>query len=145
MEEKAELDNKSEEEKGIPFFPNHMLKEIVMMCAILAGISILAVFFPAPMEEKADPFTTPLHIKPEWYFLAGYMSLAFAEKLAFLGAWAPKLIGVLAQGVVVLFLFIFPFFDKNPERNPRKRPIAMTLGGLFVLSFAILTLLGHLK
>ena len=68
MEEKAELDNKSEEEEGIPFFPNHMLKEIVMMCAILAVISILAVFFPAPMEEKADPFTTPLDIKPEWYF-----------------------------------------------------------------------------
>jgi quinol-cytochrome oxidoreductase complex cytochrome b subunit len=143
--EKAEHENNSEEEKGIPFFPNHLLKEMVMMCAILAVISILAVFLPAPMEEKADPFTTPLHIKPEWYFLAGYMSLTFAEKLAFIGAWAPKVIGVLAQGLVVLFLFVFPFFDKNPDRNPRKRPIAMTLGAIFVMSFILLTILGHLK
>ncbi len=143
--EKAEHEKNSEEEKGIPFFPNHMLKELVMMCAILAVISILAVFLPAPMEEKADPFITPQHIKPEWYFLAGYMSLTFAEKLAFLGAWAPKVIGVLAQGLVVLFLFVFPFFDKNPDRNPRKRPIAMTLGAIFLLSFVFLTILGHLK
>ena len=143
--EKAEHEKNSEEEKGIPFFPNHMLKVLVMMCAILALISILAVFFPAPMEEKADPFITPLNIKPEWYFLAGYMSLTFAEKLAFIGAWAPKVIGVLAQGLVVLFLFVFPFFDKNPDRNPRKRPIAMTLGAIFVLGFVLLTILGHLK
>ncbi len=141
----AESDKNQEEEKGIPFFPNHLLKEVVMMCAILGGLSILAVFFPAPMEEKADPFTTPLHIKPEWYFLAGYMSLALAEKLAFLGPWAPKVVGVLAQGLVVLLLILFPFIDKNPERSPTKRPIAITLGGLFVVAFALLTLLGHLK
>ena len=141
----SQPDKKPEEERGIPFFPNHLLKEVVVMCIVLAGMSILAVFFPAPMEEKADPFSTPLHIKPEWYFLAGYIVLAYAEKLAFLAPWAPKVIGVLGQGLVILMIVIFPFLDRNPNRSPRKRPIVITMGGGFLLLFGLLTLLGYLK
>ena len=135
---------KNEEIKnGEPFYPNHVLKEVIIVLLILGLLIALATLIPAPMESKADPFSTPEHIKPEWYFLAGYQLLKLAEKLDFLGAWAPKMIGVLGQGVIIAIIFFLPFIDRGSERYPHKRPIATTLGILGVISFIVLTIWGH--
>lgn len=134
-----------EEEGGIPFWPNHALKEIAaafLMIALLASLTLLS---PAPMHPKADPLTTPEHIKPEWYFLAAYQILKGAEILRFLGDWAPKVIGILLEIAFVILLFAIPFIDKNPERAYRKRPIAIGLGILFALFFALFTVWGHIS
>jgi quinol-cytochrome oxidoreductase complex cytochrome b subunit len=131
--------------KAIPFFPNHFLKEVIVMCMVAAGLIVLTTLFPAPMEEPADPFVTPTHLKPEWYFLANYKILQLAEYLSFVGSWAPKLVGVLVQLVVVLVLLFFPFFDKNPERHPKKRPIMISLGLIFIILYGILVYLGYAK
>ena len=32
---------------------------------------------PVGLEERADPFKTPPHVTPEWYFLAVYQGLKF--------------------------------------------------------------------
>jgi len=94
------------------------------------------------MEPKADPFTTPEHIKPEWYFLAAYQFLKIAEKLSFLGNWAPKLVGVLGQGLGILLLFSIPFIDRNPERNPLKRKLAISAGICGTILFIVFTIWG---
>jgi ubiquinol-cytochrome c reductase cytochrome b subunit len=132
-------------EEGIPFFPNHFLKEVIVMALILAVLSVLTTFSPAPMEEKADPFITPPHIKPEWYFLANYKFLQLAEYFSFLGAWAPKVLGILTQMFVALLLIVFPFLDKNPHRHPRRRPIMVTIGILGIIVYGILLYLGYIK
>lgn len=134
-----------EKEEEIPFFPNHFLKEVIVMAIILAVLSALATFSPAPMEEKADPFITPPHIKPEWYFLANYKFLQLAEYFSFIGAWAPKLLGIIGQIFVVLLLILFPFFDKNPHRDPRKRPFMVTFGILAIVAYGSLLYLGYIK
>ncbi|MBI5376197.1 MAG: hypothetical protein HZA77_12225 [Candidatus Schekmanbacteria bacterium] len=139
----SNTEKKHEEEKGIPFFPNHILKEIIVAFIVFGGLITLATLYPAPMEPPADPFTTPEHIKPEWYFLAAYQWLKVAEYLDVLGQWAPKVIGVLGQGVVFALLVLFPFFDKNPERKPSRRKFAILLGIVGVISFAALTIWGH--
>jgi len=144
MEEEVRR-NDMAEEKGIPFFPNHFLKEVIVMCLVLAGSSLLATFFPAPMEEKADPFVTPLHIKPEWYFLANYKFLQLSEYFSLLGAWAPKLLGILLQMVIVLIIIVFPFFDKNPERHPLKNRFLTCSGIFFLVVYGILFYLGYIK
>ena len=43
---------------------------------------------------------------------------------------------------VVTFLLLLPFFDRRPERNPARRPIAMTCGFLFAAIIVTLTLIG---
>jgi quinol-cytochrome oxidoreductase complex cytochrome b subunit len=139
------MKNEKKEEKGIPFFPNHFLKEVIVMCIVLAGISLLATLFPAPMEEKADPFVTPSHIKPEWYFLANYKFLQLAEKFKFLGSWAPKLLGILLQMLIVLIILVFPFFDKSPERHPLKNRFLTYSGIFFVAVYIVLLYLGYIK
>ncbi|MBA2524139.1 MAG: c-type cytochrome, partial [Solirubrobacterales bacterium] len=42
----------------------------------------------------------------------------------------------------MILLFLLPFYDRNPERNPLKRPIATTAGLLTIASMAFLTFLG---
>jgi quinol-cytochrome oxidoreductase complex cytochrome b subunit len=39
---------------------------------------------------------------------------------------------------------LFPFFDKDPERRPLKRPIAMTVMVIGVLATVAFTILGIL-
>jgi len=136
-------DMQVEQEKGEPFFPHHVLKQGIVMLLTLGLFLTLVTFFPAPMEPKADPFTTPEHIKPEWYFLAAYQFLKVAEKLDFLGQWAPKVIGVLGQGVVFILLLLVPFLDRSEGRHPRKRPLFITLGILGVIGYIVFTIWGY--
>ncbi|MBI5136808.1 MAG: CBS domain-containing protein [Nitrospirae bacterium] len=128
---------------SIPFWPNHLLKEVVAALLTIALIVALAVLSPAPMLNQADPFTTPAHIKPEWYFLAAYQFLKFAEVFTPLGEWAPKLLGVGIMGVVVLILVFFPFIDRNRDRAPRRRPFAILFGIVCTLAFIGFTVWGH--
>jgi ubiquinol-cytochrome c reductase cytochrome b subunit len=136
---------KKEHGEGEPFFPNHMLDQTIMVFVVIAVLIVLVMISPAPMEPPADPFETPAHIKPEWYFLSAYQALKVAEYTAFLGAWAPKVLGILAQGAGVLLLILLPFLDRNPERNPRKRPVVIGLGVLALIIVAALTIWGKLS
>ena len=141
----AEETKKNKYEDGEPFFPNHMLEQCMMVFIAMAILVVLVMFFPAPMEPPADPFDTPEHIKPEWYFLAAYQSLKVAEYTSFLGAWAPKVMGVLAQGVGMLLLVLLPFLDRGPERHPRKRPVVIGIGILAIIMLAALTIWGKVS
>lgn len=142
MKEKLEKGGHTE---GLPFFPHHMLEQTIGVFIVLAVLVTLVMFFPAPMEPPADPFDTPEHIKPEWYFLSAYQALKLAEYSSFLGAWAPKILGILMQGVGMFLLVLLPFLDKNPERHPRKRPIIIGIGILAILMLAFLTIWGKVS
>ena len=141
----AEETKKNLHEEGDPFFPHHMLEQGVVVFLTLAVLITLVMFFPAPMEPPADPFDTPAHIKPEWYFLAAYQALKVAEYTSFLGAWAPKILGILAQGIGMGLLVLLPFLDRNPERHPRRRPLVISVGILTIIMLAILTIWGKVS
>jgi ubiquinol-cytochrome c reductase cytochrome b subunit len=139
-----ELD-KEHAEEGEPFFPNHVVHQLMMIFVLLAVLVVLVMFFPAPMEPPADPFETPEHIKPEWYFLSAYQALKIAEYFSFLGAWAPKVLGILAQIGGIGILILLPFLDKNPKRHPRERPVVIGLGILALIMLAVLTIWGKIS
>jgi CBS domain-containing protein len=128
---------------AIPFWPNHLLKEVVAALLVIAFMVVLVVASPAPMLKEADPFSTPAHIKPEWYFLAAYQFLKFAEVFRPIGEWAPKALGVGIMGVVMAALVLFPFLDRNPNRKPSRRPFALTFGVMVTLAFIGFTIWGH--
>ncbi len=126
------------------FFPKHMVEQVVMCLVVIMILVTLSTFFPAHLGPKADPFDTPAHIKPEWYFLAAFYALKMAEYFSFLGDWAPKILGILIPGIAVTLLFAVPFIDRSgPDRAPKKRPVAMILGGTALLIVIIFSLLGH--
>lgn len=126
--------NEDKEKKPIPWFPNFVVGEIIVMYIMLAVLIVLASMFPAGLEERVDPLRTPPEAKPEWFFLFLYQ---FVKKV-------PPLVGVTAPIVGALLLIFLPFLDRNPERHPRKRIVAMTLGTLVTIAVLGLTILGYL-
>lgn len=132
-------------EGGEPFWPNHAIKNALVMLICLAVLITLATFSPAPMESKANPFSTPEHIKPHWYFLFSYQILKAAEVFKSIHIELPKLIGVLGQGLIIFFILLLPFLDKNPERHWKKRLLAISIGLLMTLIIVILTVWGYVS
>ena len=101
-----------------PFFPNEITKMIIVVLCTLALLMFLVVLPTylenlgvqgiAHEEDPADPASTPPHIRPEWYFLAvyQYLKLMPSEVLGVGG----KALGILTQMVVVILLFLLPFW-----------------------------------
>jgi ubiquinol-cytochrome c reductase cytochrome b subunit len=118
-------------EPKFPFFPGHVAKELLLLAAVIVGITLLVLYGPHHHEEPADPYNTPAHIKPEWYFLASYQ---------FLKVVSPEWLGLVLQGLVGGLILFWPFFDRKGERDIRKRPVLMLGTALFlagVIGFTI--------
>ncbi|MBN2374513.1 cytochrome bc complex cytochrome b subunit [bacterium] len=122
--------------------PKDIIKHVVVLLFIFGLLLSLATLFPAPIHTKADPFNTPVNVKPEWYFLASCAILAVTGKFEFLGGWAPKVLGVVIQIVIISLLFLVPFLDTSRIRSPKKRPLSIAIGTLTIIGFIILTFLG---
>jgi mono/diheme cytochrome c family protein len=125
-------------EKG-PFWPDQVFKDAVVGTVIFLVLVSLSVFFPPHYSGMADPLDTSYIPKPEWNFLFLYEGLKF-----FKGSLEPVgTVGV--PTVLILILVLLPFLDRNPERNPLKRPVAM-LGALILGGILIgLTIKGYLS
>ena len=121
------------EKEGIPFFPNHLLKEVIAAFLLVALLISLAVFFPAPLELKADPFDTPDHIKPEWYFMGMYQMLKVIPN---------ELLGIFSNSLFVGLLFLIPFLDRNPERKLAKRRFSLAVFFSLIFLLIIFTFWG---
>ncbi len=124
----------AEPERLRPFWPNYILDEVIAWYAVIAILVVLASVFPAGLEPKADPLSTPAHIKPEWYFLFLYELLKMVPRIV--GVLAP----ILGLGVVILL----PVLDRNPDTRARKRPFALLgitliLAGVVALTYVGLT------
>jgi quinol-cytochrome oxidoreductase complex cytochrome b subunit len=125
-----------EEEKTIPFFPDHLLTEArvaVVILLIIVGIGIFALRSPVGLGEPADPMNTPAHTKPEWYFLFLYEILKYVSKS----------VGSILPFVAVFILLIWPFIDRKTD-NKRARRIRIILVMVVMLAVIGLTLLSEL-
>jgi quinol-cytochrome oxidoreductase complex cytochrome b subunit/mono/diheme cytochrome c family protein len=122
------------------FWPDQAFKDTVVAASLLLLLFALCVFAPPPVAGPADPLDTSFVPKPEWNFLFLYETLKFLPgRLEPLGT-----VGIPAVGVLILILL--PFLDRNPQRNPRRRPLAMAGGAIwvgFVVSFTIIGYLSH--
>jgi quinol-cytochrome oxidoreductase complex cytochrome b subunit len=119
-----------------PFWPDQVFKDllvIVGMTIILVGLS---AFLPAPFTGEADPLNSTHIPKPEWNFLFLYEAVKLFE-----GSWEP--LGTIGLPTVLLLLLLsLPFIDRQPERTPWKRPVAMVGGFVFLAGVMVLTVLG---
>jgi quinol-cytochrome oxidoreductase complex cytochrome b subunit len=129
------------EEDTIPFFPNYIILEVIVSYLVLAALIVLASLLPTGLEEKADPFNTPQHIKPEWYFLWIYQFIKVPPMVIGPGVLA-ELAGIVIPAVGILLLILLPFLDRKPERHPRQRKLAMVVTGLIVVIFVLLSIWG---
>jgi len=122
-------------ENGIPFFPNHVLKEMVVFPWFFLILISIVILFPPELGEKADPFVTPEGIKPEWYFLPTYQLLKYF----------PKLLGITVSMAPMAVLFLWPFLDRSKYRRPRHRPVSFAVGLSGLLLALVFGFLGHIS
>ena len=121
------------------FWPDQVYKDILVTALVIIVMAGLCVFWRAPITGAADPLGRSLTPKPSWNFLFLYQALK-----SFKGPW--EVVGTVGVPLVlVLLLFFLPFYDRRPERNPGKRPIAMAGGLALVVLVLTLTVLGQLS
>ncbi len=126
--------------KPMPFFPNFLLRDLLLWLLMLNVLALLAVFFPWELGVKADPFASaPAGIRPEWYFLAMFQILKFIP--AKIGAIDGELLGVLGLGLGMAFWALFPFWDRSAAAGKRRAWIPV-LGVIIVIGFVTLTIFG---
>jgi ubiquinol-cytochrome c reductase cytochrome b subunit/menaquinol-cytochrome c reductase cytochrome b/c subunit len=123
--------------KGKPFFPYAFMKDSVMACVVVGVIIFMSLYLGAEQGPKADPTTTTYVPRPEWYFFFLFELLRVIKP--------PELVPIATIGVptiAMVLLLLPPFYDRNPERNPLKRPIASIAGIMTICAMAFLTFLG---
>jgi len=124
---------KEKKAEGELFFPHSIAKDAVVSLFVFILLIGLAIFVGVPNEPPADPTDSSYIPRPEWYFLWMFQLLKYfpgqLEGIAIVGLGA-----ALAAG-----LFGLPFFDRNPKRHPRNRPIATVLMLLILAGIVFLT------
>jgi cytochrome b6 len=131
-----------EKKKKIPFFPNFLLRDLLLWLIIINILSILAVFFPWELGIKADELApAPAGIKPEWYFLFMFQTLKeIPAKILFLDG---EVVGVLLFSIAGLLWFLVPLWDRKTKNGERKYWI--TYAGIFAIIYILVfTIIGFI-
>lgn len=116
-----------------PFYPRQVYMDAVIMLAVFFIVAGLAFTVEFPLADRADPADHTFTPVPEWYFLFFYQFLKYMS-----GPLEPLATWVLPS-LFILGLLLLPFLDRNPERKPTSRPLALTSGALFLIFvFALL-------
>jgi len=127
--------------KGMRFYPTFVMEDVLVIFIFMVVFCGVVFFFPqlivfSDAEVPADPFNTPEHIKPEWYFLASYQFLKII----------PSEFGALILMSVAGLLFVsLPFVDRSEENNILKRPVFLMLVLVCIGGFVGLTVWGYLS
>lgn len=116
------------------FYPRQVFMDAVAIFIAFLVVATAALFVPLPLTDKADPSDTSFVPVPEWYFLFYYELLKYVH-----GPLEPLATWILPT-LVVMIMFFWPFIDRNPARNPIRRPAALGSGAVFLV--VVLSLLG---
>lgn len=122
----------------IPFHAYYTFKDIVGFVVLIITLLFITLFSPNLLGDPenfvpANPLVTPIHIKPEWYFLWAY---------AILRAIPNKLGGVIALFAAILILFLLPLISTHKIRGLIFYPPAQILFWLLAADTILLTWIG---
>jgi quinol-cytochrome oxidoreductase complex cytochrome b subunit/mono/diheme cytochrome c family protein len=116
-----------------PFWPGQVWKDGICALVLLVGLGVWAAYHPAPLDEPANP-AQAYEARPEWYFMFLFRLLRYFE-----GPY--EIMGTFVLPCLfILILLLWPFLDRSPQRDPRRRPVAMGLLALGSISLVGLTI-----
>nr|UGN61600.1 cytochrome b [Janus megamaculatus]UGN61613.1 cytochrome b [Janus megamaculatus] len=122
----------------ISFHPYFSIKDTVGFLILFFMLTLLVLINPYMLSDPenfspANPFITPTHIQPEWYFLFAY---------AILRSIPNKLGGVIALFISIAIFMIMPLMNKNMISTSMFYPLNQNLFWMMVNIFMLLTWLG---
>src|ERR1051325_5221832 len=128
---------KTETDEKLFTWPDLVYTEMLCMILLTIVMVVWSVVLRAPLEEAANPTSSPNPAKAPWYFLG------LQEMLVYFDPW---LAGVVLPTLIIVGLMAIPYIDTNPRGNgyysfrERKWEIGIFLYGFLVLwSFLIIT------
>ena len=128
---------KTESDEKLFTWPDLVYTEMLCMIILTIVMIVWSMALPAPLEEAANPTSSPNPAKAPWYFLG------LQEMLVYFDPW---LAGVVLPTFIIVGLMAIPYIDTNPRGNgyysfrERKWELGIFLYGFLVLwSFLIIT------
>jgi ubiquinol-cytochrome c reductase cytochrome b subunit len=122
---------------GVPFVPDAFRKDLVFSGIIILALVACAAFFgPFGPKGQPDPTVVQAVPRPDYFFLWAYAALALLP---------PKLETILllvAPVIVIGFLIALPLISGTGEKSWRRRPVAVLVVLLMIISLAAFTQLG---
>jgi len=149
IEIKKKKDEKGIPLDGIPFHPYYTVKDIVGVVVFAMVFAIVIFFWPEGggyfLESNnfvpANPFQTPTHIAPVWYFTP-YYSVLRSITYPLFGIEA-KFWGIVGMGAATVIILFLPWLDRSPVKSIRyKGPIFKAAVAIFIVAFLTLGYLG---
>ena len=143
MHEPAYLQKLPKERKTLmPFFPNFLLRDMLLWLMVLNIVLFLAVFFPWELGREADPFSpAPEGIRPEWYFMFMFQTLKLIPPhVLFMEG---EVLGIMFFAVVGLAWMLVPFWEMKRRRERRPRPMTL-IGVAAIVYIVVMTIWGYL-
>ena len=126
----------SRPDETIGFFPKQVLYDGFISTLILIACCVLSYVSPAPLTEPADPATITYVPRPEWFFFFYEQMLMFFPGYALISFGA-----VVIPTVFVTLLFAVPWLDRGPAFSPLRRPFAVVIALLVVVTVLLNMLL----
>lgn len=122
----------------INFHPYFTIKDFITLILIFIVFIIINLQYPYTLGDPdnfkiANPIITPIHIKPEWYFLFAYSILRTIPN---------KLGGVIILFLSIFILYLIPLINLNNLKNNKFYIINKFFYWWFINIFIILTWLG---
>lgn len=123
---------------NISFYPYFASKDLFAFSCFLVFFGTFVFYFPNFLNHPdnyipADPYKTPAHVTPEWYFLPFY---------AILRSIPHKAGGIIAMGGAILILLFLPFIHFSEIRSTTYRLIFKFFFWFFVVDCLLLTWIG---
>jgi len=138
--------NPEPQKDSIPFYPDHVKTEFYVMVGIIILaiiIGILGLMHPVGLEAPADPLNTPLHVKPEWYFLFLYQILKVIPPNIF--GIEGTAFGVVSVMLALIVATLWPFFDRKEDTSKKATWIRLAVTILGLLIVIALTVWGEVS
>ncbi|KAB2906054.1 MAG: cytochrome bc complex cytochrome b subunit [Anaerolineae bacterium] len=121
-------------ESRVYYIPDVLTTELMWVSLVTFILVVMVTwFFHAPLENHANPQSTPLHTTAPWYFLWLQGMLKLGDKV---------LMGVVLPTIIFGFLFVMPYIDTTRSRRYAHRRVAISLGLITVVLLVVLTYMG---
>ena len=129
--ERGEPPREAEESnRRVLVWPDLVYSELICMVLVTVVLVLWSVEIKAPLEEPANPGSTPNPSKAPWYFLG------LQEMLVYFDPW---IAGVVIPTLILSGLIVVPYCDRNPKGvgyyTLKERPFAIST---FLFGFVVL-------
>jgi len=119
-------------------WPHLLSIEFLAAAVFSVFLLLMGVFVNAPLEELANPNTTPAVAKAPWYLVGIQELLAYFH---------PVVAGVLSIAYIIVGAMVIPYIDRGPRGDggssrPSDRKLGIVLFTMFAAAGLVITFLG---